>query len=150
MAEELHQFHLESVWNGDSNGDGALQVAGRTIDYGVPEDLGGKPGRANPEEMLLGAVASCYSLTLAVLAERRKLPVTKIELTADAEVIRQPGGTLKYRSIRLHPKIVMAQPDETQRASALDFAHKAEQYCVISNAIRGNVEVAVEPEIVTV
>src|SRR6476661_8668187 len=112
MAEELHSFHLNSVWNGDSNGDGALQVGGRTVDYGVPEDLGGKAGRSNPEEMLLGAVASCYSITLAVLAERRKLPGARIEMSADAEVVRQPGGTLKYRSIRLHPKIMMAQPDE--------------------------------------
>jgi peroxiredoxin-like protein len=149
MSEEKHAFSLHSVWTGDSNGDGALSVGGRTEEYGVPEGLGGKAGRSNPEEMLLGAVASCYSITLAFLAERRRLPISKIELDADAEVVRQPGGTLKYTAIHLRPRISMAAPDDAQRASALDFAHKAEQYCVVSNAVRGNVEITVEPEIVT-
>jgi organic hydroperoxide reductase OsmC/OhrA len=36
---------------------------------------------------------------------------------------------------------------DEQARSLTEFAHKAEHYCVISNAIRGNVEVTVSPEI---
>src|SRR5438876_11969100 len=107
MAEETHRFELQSVWTGNSDGDGALSVQGRAIEYGRPPGMGGKPGRSNPEEMLLGAVASCYSITLAVLAERRRLPITRIEMACSAEVVRQLGGTLKFVSIHLAPKITV-------------------------------------------
>jgi peroxiredoxin-like protein len=149
MSEDLHQFHLQSVWKGNSQGDGTITVNGRTLDYGIPEALGGEAGRSNPEEMLLGAVASCYSMTLAILAERRRLPITQIDLACEGDVHRQPGGTLKYTAIRLAPTITMPGGDEAQVKAATDFAHKAEQYCVISNAIRGNVEVTVTPTIIT-
>lgn len=149
MSEDLHRFQLQSVWTGNSEGDGTITVNKRTLDYGLPEAFEGKPGRSNPEEMLLGAVASCYSMTLAILAERRRLPVTRIELACEGDVQRQPGGTLKYTAIRLAPTIYLPGGDEAQVKTATDFAHKAEQYCVISNAIRGNVEMTVSPTVVT-
>src|SRR5437763_4844644 len=115
----------------------------------MPEGLGGAAGRTNPEEMLISAVAACYSITLAVLAERRRLPVSRIDLTARGEVVRQPGGTLKFVSISLAPRITLDGGDPAQIETLRDFALKAEQYCPISNAVRGNVEITVDPEIVT-
>jgi peroxiredoxin-like protein len=147
VSEDKHIFRLTSEWSGPSTGDGRLDGDGYALEYGLPESLGGSPGRSNPEEMLLGAVAACYSMTFAILAERRKLAVSSISVGCEAEVVKQPGGTLKYVSITLRPVISMSGADEAQVKSATDFAHKAEQYCVISNAIRGSVEVRVEPEI---
>src|SRR5437764_5919386 len=149
MPEEIHEFTIHSVWEGDSDGGGQASGAGGEIAYGLPEGLGGAGGRTNPEELLMCSVAACYSITLAVLAERRKLPISRVDLTVSGEVVRQPGGTLKFVSIRLSPKITLSSSDESHVAAAKDFAHKAEQYCVISNAIRGNVELSVDPEIVT-
>lgn len=150
MSEEKHSFHLQSVWLGNSDGDGTLTAdRGATIEYGVPEDLGGKPGRSNPEDMLLAAVTSCYSITLALLAERKRLPVTRIDVEANGEVVRQPDKTLKYTSIQLCPKIALSSTEEAHRKAALDMAHKADLYCVISRAVRGNIEITVEPELVS-
>jgi organic hydroperoxide reductase OsmC/OhrA len=42
----------------------------------------------------------------------------------------------------------MNDGDSAQEQTALDSARKAEQYCVISNALRGNVEITVEPAII--
>lgn len=149
MSEEKHLFHLTSVWLGDSDGDGTLTADGWTLEYGVPPQLGGRPGRTNPEELLLGALAACYSATLAYLAERRRLPVARIDIALEGEIVRQLGGTLKYRAIRLSPKITLEGDDEAQRKAVLDAAHKAEQYCIISNAVRGNVELTITPEVIT-
>ena len=149
MNEEKHRFRVNSVWTGNGNGDGTLMAEdGRRLGYGRPPEMGGVPGRTNPEELLLGAVASCYSLTLAILVERRRLPVNKIEVAAEAEVVREPGGTLKYTAIHLRPRITLTGNDEAQQKAVLDFAQKAEVYCVISRAVRGNVEITVTPEIV--
>ena len=149
MSEEKHEFKIESTWTGPSGGDGLLRNSGEAVRYGMPEGLGGAPGRTNPEEMLISAVAACYSITLAVLAERRRLPVARIDLTARGEVVRQPGGILKFVSISLPPRITLDGGDPAQIETLRDFALKAEQYCPISNAVRGNVEISVDPEIIT-
>ena len=149
MSEDKHLFRLQSVLEGNSQSTGTIEVEGSgALAFGIPPQFGGQAGRPSPEGLLLSAVTSCYSLTLAILAERRRLPVTRIEVQAEGEVVTQPGGTLKYTAIHLHPKITLDSDDEAQHKSTLDFAHKAEVYCVISSAIRGNVEITVEPEIV--
>ena len=147
MADEKHVFHVHSVWNGDSDGDGVLQAEDRAMVYGRPHQLGGAPGRANPEELLTEAVASCYSITLAVMAERKRLPITKIEVTAEGEIIRQPDKSLKFTAIRMKPIITVDSTDESVRQKVLDTAHHAEKYCLISNALKGNVEITLEPSI---
>ena len=147
MADELHQFKLQTVWTGDSNGDGTANGEGWSLNYGAPSNFGGTAGRANPEELLLSAVASCYCITLAVLAERKKLPLQPIEMAIEGDVERQLGGTLKFTAIRLLPRLIAPGADEMQVRSLTDVALKAEQYCPISNAIRGNVAIEVSPDV---
>jgi peroxiredoxin-like protein len=147
MSQESHVFKLHTRWTGNSNGDGIASGEGWEATYGVPVALGGAPGRANPEELLIGAVASCFCITLALLAERKRLPLERIEMDAEGTVERQLGGTLKFTAIRLSPVLHSPGADETQVRSLTDAAHKAEQYCPISNAVRGNVTITVEPEV---
>ncbi|CCW34148.1 predicted redox protein, regulator of disulfide bond formation [Chthonomonas calidirosea] len=149
MNEERHLFTLHGVWNGNSDGDGMLTAPrGTNLPFGVPEAFGGKPGRTNPEELLLGAVIACYSITLSILAEKRRLPLERIVVDAEGEVIRQPNRVLKFSAIRLHTKLFLVNADEAQQQTAIECAHKAEEYCMISCALRGNVAISVEPEIV--
>jgi len=149
MPVETHHFHLESTWTGDSDGDGLIRAGQYEIAYGLPAEFGGSPARTNPEELLMSSVAACYSLTLAFLVERRKLPITRIEVKVEADVLRQAGGTLKFAAIRLFPRVFLGTADESSIQTATDFAHKADQYCLISNAIRGSIDLSVTPEIVT-
>ena len=148
MNDEKHQFSVNSVWTGNSNADGVITAGDRTIAYGLPVTFEGKPGRSNPEEMLLGAVASCYSITLAVIAERRRLPMIRIDVEMHGEVVRLPDKTLKFTTIRIVPTVTLENAQEAQRTAAMDAAMRAENYCIISNAVRGNVEITVEPKIV--
>jgi peroxiredoxin-like protein len=150
MSDEQHDFHLTGDWTENSNGDGTVTFDwGGTLSYGVSVSLGGKAGRSNPEEMLIAAVVSCYSITLALLIEKRRLtPAPRIEMDADGVMIRNPDRTLKFTELHLKPKIYAAHFDAVAQEKIVEMAHKAEQYCVISNALRGNVEITVSPEIV--
>jgi peroxiredoxin-like protein len=149
MSEEKHLFQMTGTWVGSSDGDGELHCAAGVVPFGVPAQLGGASGRANPEEMLLGAVAACYVITLSILAERRRLPISKVEISADGEVVRQPGGTLKFTQIWLKPVIHLDSNDEAHLRQTHDSAVKAETYCLISNALHGNVTIHLEPTVVT-
>lgn len=148
MTEEKHTFSVHSIWNGDADGDGCLETEDRQALYGRPHQLGGTPGRTNPEELLTEAVASCYSITLAVIAERKRLPITKIEVTGRGEIVRQPDRTLKFTAIHLTACLSVDSEDGAVHAKALEAAHTAEKYCLISNALKGNVAITLEPTIV--
>lgn len=145
---EVHKFNLESVWTGDSDGDGLLSGPHFRADYGRPEQLGGAAGRTNPEELLVAATVSCYTITLAGMAEGRRLPVSRIDVSAEGELIRGDDRRLKFTAIRLRPRLHTASSDEVQQRKMLDAAHRAEDYCLISQTMRGNVEITVEPELV--
>lgn len=147
MSQEVHSFRIESDWSGGSDGDGVTTDEGGNVAFGRPKELGGAPGRTNPEELLLSAVASCYNITFAILAERRRLPLVRTHVVAEGTVERQLGGTLKFVAIHLRPTIVLRGADDAQRKGAEEMAHKAEQYCVISNAVRGNVAMTVTPAV---
>ncbi len=148
MAGEEYSFRVEGTWSGGEDGHGTIQCAAGRVEFGIPAELGGAGGRSSPEEMLLNAVASCYCITYGLLAERRKLPFERVEIEATGSVVRQPGGTLKFVSMLLKPRILLKGAGESQIRTAEDFAHKAEQYCLISSAIRGNVEISLEPEVI--
>src|SRR5688572_31867939 len=106
MSEDAHQFQIEGSWTGDSeNGSGYVSGSAGQTALDFPVNLGGKAGRANPEELLMQAVAGCYILTLIAVAERRKVPVSSVAVTAEGQVVRQTGGTLKFVSLQLRPRI---------------------------------------------
>ncbi len=145
---EVHTFEVESIWTGDADGDGMLKGPDFHLDYNRPACLGGPGNQTNPEEMLVAAVVSCYSITLAGMAEGRRLPVTRIDVASEGDVVRGEDRRLKFTAIRLRPRIFTTSTDEVQQQKILDSAHRAEDYCLVSQAMRGIVEITVEPELV--
>ena len=147
---ERHEFPVRSAWAGNSDGDGTLETPwGASVAYGVPTGTGGKPGRSNPEELLTAAVVSCYSITLALLIEKRRLPAFPIEVAATGAVERQPDRRLKFTDIGLRPRVTVPDDDPALRESLTALMHKAEDICLVSAALRAAVRITVEPEIVT-
>ncbi|MGC8667926.1 MAG: OsmC family protein [Chthonomonadales bacterium] len=148
MTEEIYTFRQSSEWSGGSDGDGVLHGEGYTIEYGRPKELGGKAGRISPEEMLLSSIAACYSITLAIIAERRRIPITDIHVEIEGDVIREQGGTLRFTVIRIFPRIKVASDDASVLEAAMAIAHKTDKYCLISNAVRTSVQMQIVPEII--
>lgn len=101
----------------------------------------------NPDEMLLGAAATCYIITLAAMMERSKLE--KEDLTMESiGIVDVTKGVITYRKI-IHRPIILLKADATEKDHSLarKLAQKAEASCMISRAIKGNVEIALEETI---
>jgi len=144
---DTHVIKMRCNWeHGYPEGHGMMIGGAGETEYGIPLELGGAPGRTNPEEMLLGAVMACNAITYAALAARRGLEVTGYSMAGEIDIVTQPGGSLKVSAIRLMPEITI-HGDDAALALAGDLTSKAEQLCMISCAVRGNVEVTVHPEI---
>lgn len=146
---QVHPYRVSVEWTGAREGSGKVKGEGSGIEFplGVPAEFGGNGTGTNPEELLASAVASCYTITFGIIAANRKLPVQSIRATAVGEV-EQAGMQFTYKSMTIRPEIVLASgaSDEDIKV-AEDMAHKADLYCIITNAVREKVSIKVEPNI---
>ena len=150
MATKLHEYPVVANWTGGRDGSGDLTPAhsGKTIPINVPPEFDGPGGETNPEELLTSAVAGCYAITFGIVAKNRKLPVASVKVDALGQVDQQ-GMNLTYKSITIRPTITLeASATDEQITQTEDMAHKADAYCIITNAVRDKVAIAVEPTVV--
>jgi peroxiredoxin-like protein len=138
MAE--HHFHLKANWPGLRNGIGTIEAENLVTKISIPPEMDGPGVGTNPDEMLLGAAATCYIITLAAMMERSHLE--KEQLTMESEgIVDVTRGVFTYKKIIHRPKIVLkANATQKDVQLAKDLAEKAEQSCMISRAIQGNIE----------
>jgi peroxiredoxin-like protein len=95
----------------------------------------------NPDEMLLGAAATCYIITLAAMMERSQLDKASLTMTSEG-IVDVTKGIITYKKIIHRPEIVLKQnASDRDKRLAYKLAEKAENSCMISRAIRGNVEI---------
>lgn len=142
-----HSFHLQANWPGLRNDVGEIQAGNLKTQISIPPEMDGPGVGTNPDEMLLGAAATCYIITLAAMMERSKLD--KDSLTMESEgIVDVTNGVITYERIIHRPRIVL-KADATERDFSLaqKLAEKAESSCMISRAIQGNVGIEVQADI---
>lgn len=142
MAE--HEFHLTAVWPGGRNSAGYIEAGNLQTKISIPSAMEGPNIGTNPDEMLLGAAATCYIITLAAMIERAHLPLENMSLESIG-FVDVTRGVFTYKKI-VHKPTVSLKPE----ASAAEFEKlnvlivEAERNCMISKAIKGNVDVELE------
>jgi peroxiredoxin-like protein len=147
---QLHDYPVTVEWTGGREGKGKFTAghSGSSLEIRVPEEFQGPGGGANPEELLTSAITSCYAMTFGIIAANRKLPVQDLKVEATGQV-EQNGPTFKYIAVMLRPTITLAaDATEDHVKMAEDMAHKADAYCIVTNAVRGNVQISVEATVV--
>lgn len=146
MAE--HLFHLTANWPGGRNDVGTIDAGNLKTKISIPPEMDGPGVGTNPDEMLLGAAATCYIITLAAMMERSDLE--KDSLTMESVgVVEVEKGVISYKKIIHKPRIVLTN-DATEQdiAKTIRLAEKAESSCMISRALQGNVAIELEANIV--
>jgi peroxiredoxin-like protein len=142
MAE--HHFHLKANWPGLRNDVGEIETERFKTKVSIPPEMDGPGIGTNPDEMLLGAAATCYIITLAAMMERSSLE--KKSLTMESEgIVDVTNGVITYKKIIHRPYIILkSNANEKDRLLAERLAKKAEASCMISRAIQGNVEIELQ------
>lgn len=146
MAE--HEFHLQASWPGGRNSEGFIDAGNLKTKISIPTEMDGPGIGTNPDEMLLGAAATCYIITLAAMIERADLPLKEMSLDS-VGIVNVTKGVFTYKKIVHKPTVslrVEAEDKDYDRLKKL--VHRAEASCMISRAIKGNVEVEVQENII--
>ena len=101
----------------------------------------GDPECSDPEQMLVGALASCHMLTFLAIAEFHGYRVEKYEDVAVGYLEKVEGVGMAVTRIDLAPKVVFGGsklPDAAAISRIHDRAHKN---CFIGNSIKAKVSV---------
>lgn len=143
----LHSFHLKADWPGLRNDVGQIEAGNLKTKVSIPPEMDGPGIGTNPDEMLLGAAATCYIITLAAMMERSRLE--KESLTMESEgIVEVTGGIITYKTIIHRPNIILkSNASDKDISLAQKLAEKAERSCMISRAIKGNVDIQLEASI---
>jgi len=139
-----HHFHLTADWPGNRNDVGQIETGELKTKISIPDAMDGPGVGTNPDEMLLGAAATCYIITLAAMLERSNIP--KVSLTMESEsIVDVTNGVFTYDAIIHRPKLLLpADLSDRDVEKAQRLAEKAEGSCMITRALAGNVKVSLE------
>jgi peroxiredoxin-like protein len=143
-------FEIALRWSGTGrDGVGEIHTDDVTIDLSAPEAMGGRGVGTNPEELLVSAVASCYTATLFGLLRRTRLPVASLAVDASGSVTGFPGQA-RFDRVAVSPTILGGDPSRQSEYEAV--AMNAHDRCLIGKALApgvtyevGTVQVRAEP-----
>jgi Ohr subfamily peroxiredoxin len=131
-------YTAEAVALGEGR-NGEVRSSDGVIDeqLSVPKEMGGPGGDAtNPEQLFAAGYAACFHSALKVVARNSEVALGRTEVTAKVGI--GPNGDGGFQ---LAVELVAHIPG-LEQAVADDLVAKADQVCPYSNALRGNVGVA--------
>ena len=131
-------FLTELEWQGQpADGEGVCSLGAVDLGYSAPSQMGGLGRGANPESLLLAAVGSCYSITLARILKTADLPFSHVRVAAEGRVIGFPTET-QFDRIIVHPEIAGAGADRVKDYARA--AQRARDRCFIGGVVRGSLD----------
>lgn len=139
-----HSFHLHAKWPEGRNGTGTIEAGKLRTAVSIPPEMDGPGIGTNPDELLLGAAATCYIITLAAMLERSG--IERVELHMDSEaIVDVTKGVFTYQKIIHRPTLILTPAtSEREINKAKRLVEKAETTCMISRALKGNVDIEVD------
>ncbi len=145
--EKVHLFTVGATWSGDARGCGALHLpqGDLSLPIGGSKLLGGCGVGANPEELMLGAIATCFVNTWAIFLKKLNLDYAGPAVRVSGELGPDPAGGFKLRRAAIFARVpaalLAAQRTQVEKTLSL-----AEKYCIISKVAKAAmpVEVVVE------
>lgn len=136
-----HIFKAQARYTGGYESSGTLETKNLNTAISIPSSMGGTEIGTNPDEMLLGAATTCFIISLSVLMQRNQLSLVDLRVDSAAH-IDVTNGIFTYQSISYDVHIVTTE-DDSKHPLIERLVHKAEENCMITRALKGNVKVAV-------
>jgi len=131
MSDE-HTYRVAAWWTSGRTGLAKSDSAPNAIHFTAPTEFGGLEGRWTPEELLLAAIAGCYTTTLRAIAGRAQFNFTDLQVEASATVHKAESGWA-IAQIVVRPNLKIASAEE--RDQAFELLQRAEKLCLVSRAI---------------
>jgi peroxiredoxin-like protein len=132
------QFDIQLNWQGTGNeGEGQIRMGGGSFVCAAPASMGGKGVGVSPEDLLISAVASCYSGTFFSILSNRGLLVQQVHVRAEGLITGYPSQA-KFSRIIVYPTVLGG--DEEKQSEYEQCARTARKLCFIGKSIEGTMD----------
>jgi Predicted redox protein, regulator of disulfide bond formation len=119
-------------WNAGKTGLAKSESAPHAIHFAAPTQFGGLEERWSPEDLLLSAVAGCFTTTFRALADYSKFEYTDLEVEVSGTVRKAELG-YEFAGILIRPTLTISSLE--QQAQAEQLLEKAKRLCLVSRAL---------------
>jgi organic hydroperoxide reductase OsmC/OhrA len=119
-------------WSAGKTGLAKSDAAPNAIHFTAPPQFGGLHGRWSPEDLLLCAIAGCFTTTFRALAEYSKFEYSDLEVETVGTIQKLDSG-YGFTEIVLRPTLTMQDEEEQPRARRM--LEKAKGLCLVSRAL---------------
>ena len=141
--------HAEVTWNGSLlEGSGTINYVSSGAFSRLPVTWASRTeehnGRTSPEELIAAAHAACFSMAFSARLAKNNTPATKLSVKA---VVTFDKGDAGWKIARSDITVRGDVPGIDQ-ATFTTLAEDARDNCPVSVALKGNVELAVDAQLV--
>jgi organic hydroperoxide reductase OsmC/OhrA len=137
-----HSYRVAAWWTSGRSGLAKSDSAPNAIHFTAPKEFGGLEGRWTPEELLLAAIAGCFTTTVRTIAGSARFEFTDLEVEARGTIRKAESG-FGFTEIVVRPSLKIASLEE--RELALELLKEAERLCLFSRAL--DVPLKFEPQL---
>jgi organic hydroperoxide reductase OsmC/OhrA len=131
MAAE-YIYRVSAWWTSGRTGLAKCESAPNTIHFSEAPEFGGLEGRWTPEQLLLCALAGCFTTTFQEVARGARFEYTDLEVEVEGSVRRNKAGC-NFLEIMIRPRLTVHGEDEFEAGLAL--LRKTKAICLISRCI---------------
>jgi peroxiredoxin-like protein len=139
-----HKYRVVAWWTSGQTGIAKSDSAPNAIHFTAPPQFGGVEGRWTPEDLLMTALANCFTTTFHAIAGRSKFEYTDLAVEAEGTVSKTDTG-YGFNEIVIRTTLTIASEENRQRAISL--LHKAKELCLVSRALAAPQRFEIQVEI---
>ncbi len=129
-------YTAEATVRGGRDGHGRSNDGVLDVELRMPEEMGGKGGGTNPEQLFAVGYAACFDGAIGVAARREPIEVGEVQI--ESRVTLSPTADRGF-GLSVELDVTLPQVDDPEQAVRIVSA--AHQVCPYSQATRGNIEV---------
>ena len=137
-----YEYRVSAWWTSGRTGLAKCESSPNAIHFSEAPELGGLEGRWTPEQLLLCALAGCFTTTFEAVARTSQFEYTDLEVEVEGNVRRNKMGC-DFTEITIRPRLTVHSEEEFDAGLAL--LRKTKAVCMISRAV--NVPQLLEPRV---
>jgi peroxiredoxin-like protein len=142
--EYVHKYRVVAWWASGRTGIAKSDTAPNVIHFAAPPQFGGMDGRWTPEDLLLTAVASCFTTTFQAIAEYEGFEYRDLQVEAQGEMRKTPEG-FSFEEVVIRPTLGILDESKSERAVAL--LRKAGSVCMVSKTLANPPKLEIKVEV---
>jgi organic hydroperoxide reductase OsmC/OhrA len=141
--ENVRSHHVVAWWTSGRTGLAKSDSAPNAIHFTAPTESGDVQGRWTPEDLLLTALAACFTTTFHSITSYPKFAYIDLQVEVDGTVSKIDSG-YGFSEIVIRPNLTIT--GEENRERAISLLQKTAKLCLVSRALTNapKFEIAVE------